>query len=200
MRLIVLQKLFQFFHTKDYKIQKILEDINFILHLSYLSDIFGVMNHCNCYLQRLWSNIVNFAIKFTTSGVSKVRLAIHMQLFDPRDVALQFFVKNTEDLFFVLQLHLHPSFTALGRSKTLFFRWQLFDCSAFPQVALSIKIMPTLTLPSSKSSFHDNDSHMVRFLQSLNLCCPDAKPQCYLLCASAYRTRVHILRTRSSDS
>ena len=45
MRLFVLHnKLLQFFQTKDYKIQKILKDINFILHLSYLSDTWGVMN------------------------------------------------------------------------------------------------------------------------------------------------------------
>ena len=36
-RLFVLQKkLLQFFQTKDYKIEKILKDINFIPHLSYL--------------------------------------------------------------------------------------------------------------------------------------------------------------------
>ena len=51
MRLFVLQKkMLQFFQTKDYKIQKILEDLNFIRHLSYLSDILGVMDHCICYL------------------------------------------------------------------------------------------------------------------------------------------------------
>ena len=49
MRLFVVQKkLLQFFQTKDYKIQKILQDVNFILHLSYSSDISGVMNHYNC--------------------------------------------------------------------------------------------------------------------------------------------------------
>ena len=63
MRLFVLhKKLLQLFQTKDYKIQKILEDINFILHLSYLSDILEVMNNCNCYLQGPGSNIVDFAI------------------------------------------------------------------------------------------------------------------------------------------
>ena len=68
MRFFVLQKkLLQFFQTKDYKMLKILEDINFILHLPYLSDILGVMNHCNCYLQGPGSNIVDFAIKLTTS-------------------------------------------------------------------------------------------------------------------------------------
>ena len=99
MRLFVLQKkLLQLFQTKDYKIQKILEGIDFILHLSYLSDILGAMNHCNRYLQGSGckSNIDNFAIKLT--GVGKVRLASHMRLFDPRDVALQLFVRNTEDL------------------------------------------------------------------------------------------------------
>ena len=84
MRFFMLQKkLFQFFQTKDYKIRKILEDINFIRHLSYSLDILGVMNHCNCYLQWPASNIVGFAIKLTTSGVGKVRLASHKRLFDP---------------------------------------------------------------------------------------------------------------------
>ena len=98
MRLFVLQKkLLQFFQTKDYKIKKILEDINFILYLSYLSNILGVMNHRNCYLQGPESNIVDFAIKLTTSGVSKVRLPRHMRLFDPQDVALKLFVSNIVD-------------------------------------------------------------------------------------------------------
>ena len=89
MRLFVLQKkLLQFFKTKDYKIQKILEVINFILHLFYLSDILEILNHCDCYLQGPGSNIVDFAIKLPTSGVGKVRLASHMRRFDPRDVAL----------------------------------------------------------------------------------------------------------------
>ena len=56
------EDLLQLFQTKDYKLQKILEDINFILHLSYLSDILEVMNNCNCYLQGSGSNIVDFAI------------------------------------------------------------------------------------------------------------------------------------------
>ena len=55
----------------------------------------------------------------------------------------------------------------------------------FSQVVLSIQSLPTLKLPSSRSLIHNNDSHIVRFLQSLKLCCLDAKPQCYLLCASA---------------
>ena len=100
MRLFVLQmKLLQFFQTKYCKIQKILEDINFIFHFSHLSDILGVMNHCNCYLQGPGSNIVDFAIKLTTAGVGKVRLASHMRFLDPRDVALQLFVRSTEDFF-----------------------------------------------------------------------------------------------------
>ena len=49
----VAKKLLQFFQTKDYKIQKILEDINFILHLSHLSDILGVINRSNSCLQGL---------------------------------------------------------------------------------------------------------------------------------------------------
>ena len=57
------------------------------------------MNHCNCYLQELGSNIVDFAIKLTISGAGKVRLASHKRLFDPPDLALYIFVRNTEDLF-----------------------------------------------------------------------------------------------------
>ena len=56
---------------------------------------FGVMNH-NCYLQGSGSNIVDFAIKLTTSGVGKVRLASLKWPFDPLDVALQLFVWNTD--------------------------------------------------------------------------------------------------------
>ena len=53
MRLSVLRKeLVQFFQTKDHKFQKILEKENFILHLAYLSDIFGAMNHFSCFLPR----------------------------------------------------------------------------------------------------------------------------------------------------
>ena len=45
MRLFVQRKeLLQFFQTKDHKFQKILENKNFILHLAYLSDFFGIMN------------------------------------------------------------------------------------------------------------------------------------------------------------
>ena len=89
MRLFVLQKkLLQFFQTKDYKVQKIFKDTTFILHLSYLSDILGVMNICNCYLQGPGSSIVDFAIKLTSSGVGKVRLASRIRLFGPRDEAL----------------------------------------------------------------------------------------------------------------
>ena len=55
--------------------------------------------YSNCYLQGPGSNIVDFAIKLTTSGVSKVWLASHKQFFDPGDVVLQLFVRNTEDLF-----------------------------------------------------------------------------------------------------
>ena len=64
-------------------------------------------------------------------------------------------------------------------------RWQFYGCSTFPKVALSMKTLPTLRLTSSKSSIRNNDSHMVRFLQSSKLWCPDAKPQRYLLFASA---------------
>ena len=66
MRLFVWRKeLLQFFQTKDHEFQKILEDENFIFCLAYLSDIFGVMNHFNCYLQGPESNIIDFATKLT---------------------------------------------------------------------------------------------------------------------------------------
>ena len=66
MRLFVLRKeLLQFFQTKDHQFQKIVKDKNFILHLAYLLDIFGVMNHFNCYLQGPESNIIDFATKLT---------------------------------------------------------------------------------------------------------------------------------------
>ena len=93
----VLQKKLLQFQTKDYKIQKILEGTNFILRLSYLSDMLRLMTHSNCYLQGPGS--------MTTSRVGKVRL------FDPQDVALQLFVRNPEDFF--LQLDLHLSFPVL---------------------------------------------------------------------------------------
>ena len=163
------------------------------------------MNHCNCYLQEPKSNIVDFAIKLTTSGEGKVRLASHKQLCDPQDVALQLSVSNIEDLYLFCNwtytppfpalvwsktfLHFYPLFASPVRLNTFFcsltHQRQLFDCSTFPQVGLSMEILPTLRLPSSKSSIHNNDLHIVRFLRSLKLCCPDAKLQCYLLCASA---------------
>ena len=92
------KKLLQFFQKKDHKIQKILKDINFIPHLSYLSHILGVMNHCYCYLQDPGCNIVDFAIKLTILRVGKVRIASHKRIFDPRLVIFQLFV-STEDLF-----------------------------------------------------------------------------------------------------
>ena len=179
MRLFVLQKkLFQFFQVKSYKIQKVLKGINFIFHLSYLSDILGVMNHCNCHPQGPESNIVDFAIKSTTSGVGKVQLASHMRLFDPRDAALQVFVRNTEDLFLFCNCTTRTPHFQLLCGRRLFFcsfthRWSLFDCCTFPLVALSVKILPSLRLPSSKSSIHNNDSHIVRFLRSSKLSCPE---------------------------
>ena len=109
---------------KDYKIQKIIEDINFIPHLSYLSHILGVMNLCYCYLQGPGCNIVDFAIKLTILGVGKVRLASHKRLFDPRLVVFQLFVRNTEDLFcFAIAIAffvLHPPYSALVWSNTCF--------------------------------------------------------------------------------
>ena len=66
MRLFLLRKeLLQFFQTKDHQFQKIVKDENLILHLAYLSDIFGVMNHFNRYLQGPESNIIDFATKLT---------------------------------------------------------------------------------------------------------------------------------------
>ena len=63
----------------DYTVQH----INFIFHLSHLPDILGVMNHCNYYFLESGSNIVDFAIEVTTSGVGKVRLASRTRLFAP---------------------------------------------------------------------------------------------------------------------
>ena len=58
--------------------------------------------------------MVDFVIKLTTSGMGKMRLAYHMRLFNPRDVAFQFFVRNSEFFFsFAILLHLHPPFPAL---------------------------------------------------------------------------------------
>ena len=162
------------------------------------------MNHCNCCLQEPGSNIVDFAIKLTTTGVGKVRLASHKQLFDPRNVALHLFGRDTENFFLFCKCTntrppyfkllcgrrlFCPPFASPVRLKTFFrsltHRWQLFSCSTFPQVALSMEILITPRLPSSKSSIHNNDSYIVRFLLSLKLCSPNAKPQCYLLRASA---------------
>ena len=120
MRLFVLQKkLLQFFQTKDYKIQKILEDINFILHLCYWSDILAVMNYRNCYFQGPRSNIVDFVIKFRgeQNAARKPQAA-----FDPRDVALQLFMRNTEDLFLFCNCTYTPHFQVLcGRRLFLLF-------------------------------------------------------------------------------
>ena len=60
---VLREELFQFFQTEDHKFQKILENKNFILHLAYLSHIFGVMNHFSCSLQGPESNIIDFSIK-----------------------------------------------------------------------------------------------------------------------------------------
>ena len=167
MRLFVLQKkLLQFFQKKDYKIWKILKDINFIPHLSYLSHILGVMNHCYCYLQGPGCNIVDFAFKLAVLGVGKEWLASHKRFFYPRLVVFQLFVRNTEDLFLFcncifcfthpifcscvveyLFLLFHPPFASPVRLKTFFL---LFDSPVatlrlfFPQVVLSIKILPPL--------------------------------------------------------
>ena len=158
---VLQKKLLQFFQTKDHKLQKILEDIriNFILHLSYLSDTLGVMDHCNWYLWEPGSNIVDFAIKLTTSGVGKEQLASHKRLFDSETwlfsslwgtpktfscfaIALTLPISSSscvvEDFFLLL----HPPFASPLRLKTfcfcsLTYRWQLFGCSTFPQVALS---------------------------------------------------------------
>ena len=107
---------------KDYKIQKILKDVNFIFHLSYLSHILGVMHHCYCYLQGPGCNIVDCGIKLTILGVGKVRLASHKRLVNPRLVVFQLFVRNSEDLFcFAIAFFvLHPRYSALVWSNTCF--------------------------------------------------------------------------------
>ena len=128
-----------------------------------MPDILGVKNHYNCYLQGPESNIVDFAIKLTTSGVGKVRLASHERLFDPRDGALHLFVRNTEDLlYFAIALTppISSSYVVEDLFCSLTHRWQLFDCSAFSQVVLSMKILSTFRLPSSKRSIHNNDLHI----------------------------------------
>ena len=51
------------FPNKRSQISEILEDENFILHIVYLSHIFGVMNHFSCSLQGPESNIIDFSIK-----------------------------------------------------------------------------------------------------------------------------------------
>ena len=78
-------------------------------------------------------------------------------------------------------------------SCSLTYRRQLFHCSTFPQVALSMKILPTLRLPSSKISIHNNDSHIMRFFGSSKLRCPDAKPQCYNTCYVLQRNTTSIM-------
>ena len=98
----------------------------------------------------------------------------------------QLFVRNTEDLFLFCSCTYTPissscaveDFFLLFDSPVATLR--LFYCSASGSFNENL---PILRLPSSKSSIHNNDSHVVRFLRSLKLCCPDAKPQCYLLCA-----------------
>ena len=56
------KELLQLFQTKDHKYQKTLEDKNFVV---YLSDILGVMNYFNHYLQGPDSNIIDFTTKLT---------------------------------------------------------------------------------------------------------------------------------------
>ena len=76
MCLFVLRKeLLQFFQAKCHEYQTILEDENFILYLVYLSDIFGVMNHFNRYLQGPESNILDLAAKLT-AFIQKLNLWI----------------------------------------------------------------------------------------------------------------------------
>ena len=113
MRLFVLhKKLLQFFQTKDYKIQKILEDINFILHLFNLSDILEVMNNCNCYLQGPRSNIVDFAINWLHQGWAKCGSQAACSFLTPQTWLFSC-LWETPRTFFVLQLHLHPHFQLL---------------------------------------------------------------------------------------
>ena len=83
----------------------------------------------------------------------------------------------------ILRLHLHPHFQLLC-GRRLFFL--LFDSPVatlrwFYFSAVALSILSTLRLPSPKISNHSNNSHILRFLRSSKLCCPDAKPQCYLL-------------------
>ena len=61
-RFVLRKELLQVFQAKDLEYQKILEDENFIF---YVSDIFGVMNHFNRYLQGPDIYITDFATKLT---------------------------------------------------------------------------------------------------------------------------------------
>ena len=133
------------------------KDINFIFHPSYLLDILGLMNNCSNYLQEPGSNIVDFAIKSTTSGVGKLRLASRMlRLFDSRHVAFQLFVRTTEDLFLFCSYTYTPISSSCAVKDFFCFlthQWLLFGCSTFPQVALSMKICPFLDYLYPKSPF-----------------------------------------------
>ena len=160
--LVFPNKMLQFFQTKDYKIQKILKDINFIFHLSYLSDILEAMNHCMCYLQGPESNIVNFAIKLTTSGEGKVQLASHKRLFDPREVALQLFVRNTEDLSLFCNCTYTPQHFQLLRDRRLFLIFlPPFACSVGLTFFFFYSPVATLRLFyfSASGSFNESFAH-----------------------------------------
>ena len=79
------------------------------------------MNHCSCqaYIQEPGSNIADFAIRLTSSRVGEVRLANHKRLFDPREVALQLFVKSTKD-FFCFEIALTPPISSSCAPEDLF--------------------------------------------------------------------------------
>ena len=127
MRLFVLnKKLLQFFQTKKLQTSKDFKRDK--LHSSPFLFVryFGSNELCNCYLHGPESNIVDFAIKLTASGVGTVRLAGHNRLYEPRDVALQLFVRNTENPFcFAIALTNPISSSCVVKT---------FFCSFFPDL------------------------------------------------------------------
>ena len=82
-------------------------------------------------------------------------------------------MRNTEDLFLVCNCTYTLNFLLLcGRRLFICFltnQRQLFGYSTFLQVALLMKILPTFKLLSSKSLIHNNDAHIVIFLQNSKL-------------------------------
>ena len=62
------------------RLQKLEDFGSHKLHCAFppsLSDILEVMNHCNCYPEGPGSNIVDFTIILTLSGVGKVTVAVY---------------------------------------------------------------------------------------------------------------------------